>query len=161
MGWRMAQKPWRKLESEEWNWYLKWYLHFFMLNVTVLYFGRVAEFSWDVGCALATLCIPRIQFLLHPHWNPVVPSSWQFMVCRFSSWGYVCNMRLRGSVCSRCSLYALLNSQLTFVPWKLWWKHILGNLWHKKGSLSHVWNFGTLVDTKGSAFWIWDVTGVL
>lgn len=150
----MAQKPWIKLESGERNWYLDWYLHFCMLNVTILYFGRVADFSRDMCCALAaTLCIPRMQFILHPHWNPIVPSSWEFMVCRFSSWGYVCNMRLRGCVCTKCGLYALLNSQLAFMPWKLWWKNIWGNLCHEKGSLPHVWKFGTSVSIlKGQLF---------
>lgn len=153
MGWRMAQKPWVKLGSEERNWSLHWYLHFCMLNLNVLYFGRVADLSWDVCCALAASCMPRMQSVLHPRWNPVVPSSREFMACRFSSWGYVCNMRLRVCVCPKCGLYALLNSQLTFMLWKLWWKHILGNLWHGKGSLSHVWKFGISVSVlKGQLF---------
>lgn len=43
-----------------------------------------------------------------------------------------------GNVRFRMRLCVLLNSQLNLTAWKLWYRHVLGNSRHDKGSLSYI-----------------------
>lgn len=102
-----------------------------------------------------------MQFVLHPHQNPVVPNSWEFMVAQVQQLRLCVQYEIQSApvykACFVCVAELTANSQtVKIMVWACFGEFMAQQ--EKLVSCFEVWHFN--VNTEGPAFWIWDGTRV-